>query len=424
VDVRPQADAAPGAAAYDQLVDATPESSSPVRRGVLTPRVRTILFRVGVLVLLLLLGATLGHGVRSSQGWSFQFLLPVLVLSLAAVLLRRRPLLGLTLMLTATVVLSVYQGWDNNGYRGELWVVQLLALDLAVGYIAASRPRPVSAIAALTALAGQALGVPFLHFGQDLGTIWLIIVLAIVAAWMVGNSIRQRRLYAETLQTQAAAEAVTAERLRIAREVHDLIAHSIGIIAIQAGVGGRVIDTQPAEARKSLDVIEATSRETLAELRRTLGALRRAGPGAEPGAGPRSALPAPVDPTPGLADVDRLAASTLAAGVQVDVRWRGERRSLPADIDLSAFRIIQEAVTNVVRHADTRYCRVTVNYRTQMLAIDVTDSGKGCAAVGAGYGLVGMRERVSLLNGHLIAGPRPEGGFRVTAQLPVPVAAE
>jgi signal transduction histidine kinase len=126
---------------------------------------------------------------------------------------------------------------------------------------------------------------------------------------------------------------------------------------------------------------------------------------------------------PGLADIDRLAAATAAAGVRVDVRWLGVRRSLPQEISLSAYRIVQEAVTNVVRHADTQDCRVTVDCRADELSIEVVDAGRGHGSTtDSGYGLLGMRERVSLLDGEFSAAPRPEGGFRVAARLPVPAA--
>ncbi|HEY3480211.1 MAG TPA: histidine kinase, partial [Streptomyces sp.] len=228
-------------------------------------------------------------------------------------------------------------------------------------------------------------------------------------AWLIGNTLRQTRAHADALRSRATEQAVTAERLRIARELHDSVAHSIGIIAIQAGVGSRVMDTQPAETRNALDAIEATSRETLAGLRRLLGAMRQTDTG-----GP------PLDPAPGLADLERLVATTEDAGVRVGVRWRGERRPLPADIDLSAFRIIQEAVTNVVRHSGTRDCSVTVDYTAEALAVEIVDLGCGVTDTAAGYGIVGMRERVSMLHGDFSAGPRPGGGFRVAARLPVP----
>src|SRR5262249_25148912 len=132
----------------------------------------------------------------------------------------------------------------------------------------------------------------------------------------------------------------------------------------------------------------------------------------------------PLQPVPGLADVDRLAADTTAAGVCVDVRWQGQRRPLPPDIDLSAYRIIQESVTNVVRHAGTRSCQVSLEYREQEIAIEVADRGQGgMSPPGTGYGLAGMRERAALLKGHFTAGPQSGGGFLVSARLPVPEAA-
>jgi signal transduction histidine kinase len=232
-------------------------------------------------------------------------------------------------------------------------------------------------------------------------------LLALGVAWLLGQSIRQRREYADVQRRQTAVQAVQAERLRIARELHDMIAHSIGVIAIQAGVGSRVIESQPAEARNALTVIEDTSRETLAGLRRMLGALRRAEPD-----------PASTEPSPGLADLDRLVLRSLDAGVRVDVRRHGDERPLPADLDLSAYRIIQEAVTNVVRHANTDECRVSLDYGEDELSLEIIDDGAG-GAPGTGYGIPGMRERVSLLHGDFTAGPRPEGGFRVSARIPV-----
>ncbi|MGW3980330.1 sensor histidine kinase, partial [Streptomyces mirabilis] len=131
-----------------------------------------------------------------------------------------------------------------------------------------------------------------------------------------------------------------------------------------------------------------------------------------------------LHPAEGLADLDRLAAATTAAGVQVDVHWKGARRQLPPDIDLSVFRIIQESITNVVRHAATTACRVTVDYLEEHVAVEVTDDGRGRGSTtDTGFGLVGMCERVALLHGEFTAGPRPEGGFRVTARLPVPATA-
>ncbi len=186
-----------------------------------------------------------------------------------------------------------------------------------------------------------------------------------------------------------------------------MVAHSIGIIAIQAGMGRRVIGTQPQEAGNALAAIESTSRETLSGLRRMLGALRQS-------------EGAPLDPAPGLADLDRLVTAAGDAGVRVKLRTTGRPRPLPPDLELAAYRVVQEALTNVVRHAGVPDCEVTVGHGEAELSVEVTDGGRGAAVGAEGYGIVGMRERVALLHGVFEAGPRPEGGFRVAARLPVP----
>jgi signal transduction histidine kinase len=302
--------------------------------------------------------------------------------------------------------------------------------------------------------------------------------------------VRQRRRYALRLQDEAASKAVAEERLRIARELHDVVAHSMSVIAVQAGYGQYVIDTQPADARNALGAIQATSREALEEMRRMLGALRQADEtdqraaaraGSEPGteaghpagdapgdAGPAPQAPgssapqapgssAPLSPAPGLAELDRLISRTARAGVQVDVTRLGQPRDLPASIDLSAYRIVQEALTNVVKHARTNSCRVLIGYGQDELILEVTDNGAGLSAMtgtgisgrslalagaglggggltaepggavlpavsigGSGHGIIGMRERVSLLGGEFSAGPLPGYGFQVSAHIPLP----
>jgi signal transduction histidine kinase len=350
------------------------------------------------------------------------------VVVVCAVLVGRWPLPALGLLLAAAVVAAVRPKPWLVGHVPIPPVLPVLAFYLippagvAVGCLAATRSRPVSIGAAvITAgmLAGCAGGLSFsfMPAGFPRGTsAALAATVTTVVAWLVGQSIRQNRVHSATLRSRAEAAAVTAERLRIARELHDMVAHSIGVIAIQAGAGSRVIGTQPAEARNALAAIEATSREALAGLRQTLGAPRGDGP--RPGA-----HPAPLEPAPGLASIGQLTATATGAGVCVDVRWRGQRRPLPADIDQSAFRIIQEAITNVLRHACTDHCQVIIDQQDDEVAIEVVDDGRGGTADGTGYGITGMRERARLLHGQLTAGPRPEGGFRVTARLPLPVAA-
>jgi len=352
--------------------------------------------------------------------WAFPVLGCALLAS--ALLLRRRPLTALAVLLGGSVAAMTLK---SPVPASTLQIVAACAAGIELCYIAATRTRRVSVTGVAMAGAGLLillLGVPSPGMHRDgivapaVPLVPIAVPLVTIIAWLIGNSIRQAHARAELVRAQAAAQTAMAERLRVARELHDIVAHSIGIIAIQAGSGRRVFDARPDEARDALATIEATSRETLSGLRRMVTGLRRADP--EPGPGQ-----APLDPAPGLADIDRLAATTLDAGVQVDVDWHGSREPLPADIDLSAFRIIQEAVTNVVRHAGTGQCQVCIGQQDGQLSIDVTDSGRGGSAAGTGYGITGMRERATLLGGDFSAGPRPGGGFRVTARLPLPAPA-
>jgi signal transduction histidine kinase len=341
----------------------------------------------------------------------------------SVVLLRRIPLMALAVTLAGSVAPSLAP--PEQIPASSFQVVAACVAGLEVCYMAATRTRRVSLTA--VAVAGAGLPILVLEFplpdqlpngrsGTPVPVITVLVPLVMIIAWLIGNSIRQARGRTELVRAQAAAQTVMAERLRIARELHDIVAHSIGIIAIQAGSGRSVFDTSPAEARDALAAIEATSRETLSGLRRMMTGLRHAEPGSGRGQ-------APLGPAPGLADIERLAAMTLDAGVQVEVEWLGSREPLPADIDLSAFRIIQEAVTNVVRHAGTDRCLVWIDQQGGYLSIEVTDSGQGGSTTGTGYGITGMRERAALLGGDFSAGPRPDGGFQVAARLPVPVPA-
>jgi signal transduction histidine kinase len=341
--------------------------------------------------------------------WEFPVLGCALLAS--ALLLRRRPLTALAIMLGgAAAAIALGPG---PGQTPPLEIVFAAAAGIEICYIAETRPRMVSTTG--LAMVGVVLLIPG-PGDVDLGPFRGGAAFVVIIAWLIGHSIRQAQARAEQRRAQAAAQTALAERLRIARELHDIVAHSIGIIAIQAGSGRRVFDARPDEAREAQAVIEATSRETLSGLRRMMTGLRHADP--EPGPGQ-----APPGPAPGLADLERLAATALDAGVKVDVDWHGSREPLPADIDLSAFRIVQEAVTNVVRHAGTSECQVLIGQRDGELSIEVTDRGRGGCAAGTGYGITGMRERATLLGGDFSAGPRPGGGFRVATRLPLPAPA-
>ncbi|MGW8378315.1 sensor histidine kinase [Streptomyces sp. ODS28] len=371
---------------------------------------------------------------------SWALLLGAAALVLAACrLLERRPLPAYALLLLGSAA-----GASLLGQASQFPLVQFLAPDVALYFIAAAASRRVSVCAA-----GMAYGVLAIPLAVRLaggGTIntagQLAVALTVLVAWLLGNSARQSRLHARRASAQAAVQAVTDERLRIARELHDVVAHTLGIVALQAGAARRVIDSRPQQAREALGEVENASRETLSGLRRMLGALREAEAGSgSAGAGSVGAgsvgagsvgagsvgagsVEAPLHEAPGLGQLDRLAAATTAAGVRVAVEWKGERRSLPPDLDLAAYRIVQESVTNVLRHAEARSCLVRVDYRERELALDITDDGRGTgsapSATDYGYGLAGMRERVALLHGEFSAGPRPGGGFRVAARLPLP----
>jgi signal transduction histidine kinase len=382
-----------------------PDVAARLRRG--GPVAGMVLTWCGALLFPVAL-ATMSESVWAYElGAWIRMSLRVLTLVLLVRLLLRRPLVAIGLGLAGLVAREVVMAWWELGY------VEILVADLAVLYVVAAWPRRVALVASAMVLGTELVLVAIPPDDPNVvATPTPFVVLAMVTAWAIGSSFAQLRRHNETLQAQMTVQAVTAERLRIARELHDLVSHSIGSIAIQAGVGRRVIETQPAEARNALAAIEATSRETLAGLRRTLGALRRSDP--EPG--PGATL---VDPTPGLHDLDRLAGSVRDAGVRVEIHRLGGQRPLPPDVDLAAYRIIQESVANVVRHAGTPTCRVTVVHGDTEVAIEIDDEGRGGLVNGAGYGIVGMRERTELLGGHFAAGARPEGGFRVTARLPL-----
>ncbi|WP_431677622.1 sensor histidine kinase [Kitasatospora sp. KL5] len=241
---------------------------------------------------------------------------------------------------------------------------------------------------------------------QELGVAaWLLLVIA------VAEILRFRAERIEAVRAaaeQAQRRRIDEERLRMARELHDILAHSISLIHVQAGVALELLDSRPEQARTALTTIKAASKEALGEVRQVLGTLR----------GPDAA--APRSPAPGLDRLDELAQQARQAGLAVAVRSRGTARPLPQGLDLTAFRIVQEALTNVIRHSAARSADVLLEWSPEGLAVQVEDPGPAGAGEpgGSGSGLIGMRERVSAAGGTLEAGPRAEGGFRVRAWLP------
>jgi signal transduction histidine kinase len=244
----------------------------------------------------------------------------------------------------------------------------------------------------------------------------------IASAWLLGHYVGSRRRYTAELEAknrlledarvELADRAVTDERLRIARELHDVVAHTMSVVAVHAGTGRMVADDDPAAAREALATIETTSRAALAEMRRMLGMLR----------GAESAARGALVPAPGLGDLDALVADVVRSGITVDVRVDGHRGEVPAGVDLAAYRIVQEALTNVIKHAGRVRVTVAVRYTDDAVTVEVDDDGEepleSPVPPTPGHGLVGMRERVAMYHGDLDVGRRPRGGFHVAARLP------
>jgi signal transduction histidine kinase len=235
----------------------------------------------------------------------------------------------------------------------------------------------------------------------------------LAGAWAASQVVRARRAEADRAAAELADRAVAGERLRIARELHDVVAHSMSIITVQAGTANHVMAARPAEAQEALRVIESTSRTALTEMRQLLGVLRSGATGIE------------FAPLPGPSGLPTLVRRAEEAGVPVRLDLRGTE-TLPGGIALSVYRIVQEALTNVVRHAAPTSCEISVTVEAGEVRIEVTDDGRRAGPHAhdraghdrVGHGLIGMRERVLMYGGSFRAGPRPEGGFAVFARLP------
>jgi signal transduction histidine kinase len=242
-------------------------------------------------------------------------------------------------------------------------------------------------------------------------------------AWVLGDNIRTRRAYLAELEARAARlerereeqaeRAVIEERTRIARELHDVIAHNVSVMVVQASAGEDLFDTDPQRARESLSAVASTGRAALTELRRLLGVIR-----AEEGHEPAAAYA----PQPGIEYLAELVAQIRETGLAVELSVLGEPRELPEGVGLCAYRIVQEALTNTLKHADASQAQVSVRYVSDALELHVVDNGRGAPPVNGdttGHGLIGMRERVALFGGELSVGPHPGQGFAVMARLPL-----
>ena len=297
---------------------------------------------------------------------------------------------------------------------------QFFAGMLAVFSVGAYSRSQRESLAGLAALAIWAL-VTWLGTGAST-ELWGLFMLGFLSGiWLVGDTLRRRSVQMVELQQRAddlererereSRRAVAEERARIARELHDIIAHSVSVMVVQAAAARRVLDAEPETARGSLESIETTGRQALGEIRRLLGVLRRDDEAEEAKA-----------PQPGLANVEALVEEMRRAGLSVDLRVEGEPGPLPPGVDVSAYRVVQEALTNTMRHAGPARVSVIVRYRTDDVEVEVTDDGRGLgtrSTPAGGQGLVGMRERIALFQGDFEAGPRAGGGFGVRARLPI-----
>jgi signal transduction histidine kinase len=317
----------------------------------------------------------------------------------APLVVRRRYPLAVLGAMIATAFVYTLAGFPSVGLGPAALV--------AVFTVASACDRRRSLLATGAATASMALIVSV--SGAHIETI-VANGIAFAVAWFIGDRMRASRTRAEEAEhtrDEATREAVRDERLRIARELHDVVAHALSVIAVQSGTGRLVLDSSPETACDALRAIETTSRTALAEMRRLLTVLRD------------DDWTEPLGPAPGLGQLDDLVAETVAAGLPVRVDVQGERVALPLGVDVAAYRIVQEALTNARKHAHASHVDLGVCYRRDQVSLEVIDDGRGQASEHtAGHGLVGMRERVALYGGHLEVGPGPNGGFRVAATLP------
>ena len=360
------------------------------------------------------LGAA-GLAVMVARGWLL--MVPVvLALTVPLVFRRTHPVAtyGVAIAAGAAQVVS-----------GRKAGVSDLAILILLYSLAAYTPRRTSVAGLAVCLAGCVTAVltwpPMPHFrlAALLGGAVMYTGPAL-AAWILGDSMRYRRAYYAGLEDRAARLererdaqaqiAVAAERARIARELHDVVAHNVSVMVVQADGASYALDSDPERTRQALGAIADTGRQALAEMRRLLGVLRR------------EATQTGLTPLPGVEELAELLDQARAAGLPVDFQVAGEPRPVASGAALAAYRIVQESLTNTRKHAGPRAAAtVTLRYCESALVLTIADDGRGTAAItdGAGHGLTGMRERVSLYGGALTAGPRPGGGFEVTAVLPL-----
>ncbi|MEV0167700.1 sensor histidine kinase [Nonomuraea fuscirosea] len=377
---------------------------------------------VAAIVVALTIGYAIVDPPGPSSPWPTWSAWPVAALvSLPIALRRRRPRAMLVLACTAAT-LATLSGAVAAGMIWLTFVPTVLALYLVATTASASWSvsglvaGALAATGAILIFYDQVLpGLPLPQTPSELPPSWPVEIGAIcvflVVGWAVGGAVRWKRETTARLVRHLSEAAVADERRRIARELHDVIGHSMSLIAVKATVANHVADERPQEVRAALAVIERTSRGALTEIQRVLGLLRSDGDLADTHV-----------PAPGMADLPELADHARSAGVEVELTVHGEA-ALPPTVAMSVYRIVQQALTNVITHAGPTRCSVTVGIDGRAVTIDVTDDGPRHgrpprASRGGGHGLIGMRERVKMYGGTFEADFRSEGGFRIAARLP------
>jgi len=365
--------------------------------------------------LLALLLALLGVGSLTRGGDAALTQLPFMIAMIIAVVFRRRNPAAAFAVAVAAGAGQVAVSHAPTGTD--------LAIPVLLYTLAAYRQRRVSLAGLAVSLAGSFIGV-FVWtnrldvYGKLLAALVVFCATALVA-WVLGDSMRYRRGYYAALEERAARLereadaqaqiATAAERARIARELHDVIAHHVSVMVVQADGAGYALDTSPERARQALAAISATGRQALTEMRRLLGLLRSGDTRAQ------------LAPQPGLGQLRELVEQARAAGMSVSLTQQGAPRPLPEGAELAAYRVVQESLTNTRKHAGlAAAAAVTLRYADDGLVVQVSDDGRGAgvAADGTGHGLAGMRERVEMYGGTMTAGPLPQGGYEVTARIP------
>jgi signal transduction histidine kinase len=321
-------------------------------------------------------------------------------------LLRRRFPLGVPVVVFVTLTVESFLPGDAV-VQSQANILALLAAFTVAG------THPDLRAAFLGAAIGCAtIAAILLNDFTNLASFALVFVIG-AAAWAVGRALSERarrtaelELRADRLQ-RAHESAVADERARIARELHDVIAHSVSVMTVRAGAARLLLDQDPARARQPLLSIEDTGRQALADMRRLLGILRSGGDRAD------------LAPQPGMADVAALVEQVRLAGLSAELNVHGKPKPLPPGTDLTAYRVVQEALTNALKHATPARARVDVRYGRDNLELAITNDGRVDGDGQPGHGLVGMRERVVLYGGTFKAGPDEDGGYQVRAELPL-----